>query len=254
MSAVPWLQVQGLLNSVAQTWAKLIGMRFLLGIMPLAEAQPLVDELWVLVRSLISEGVEADREARAAAGWTDARPAAPPVDVSDASPRSIQQNVERGHRLLALHREAEQLGPQAGETDDLLARMAELEQEAALAGDGLTAGYAAIARADIYFGANRVRDAAAVLEVAHVRLGDGDGLDVARRRTLLVQLLRRLARAAVLQKQFVLVSQLCGAAISGFEQERDPAWRECLRARSRAVACQRRAREVRGDPSRHPRQ
>ena len=99
--------------------------------------------------------------------------------------------------------------------------MAELEQEAALAGDGLTAGYAAIARADIYFGANRVRDAAAVLEVAHVRLGDGDGLDVARRRTLLVQLLRRLARAAVLQKQFVLVSQLCGAAISGFEQERD---------------------------------
>ena len=77
MSAVPWLQVQGLLNSVAQTWAKLIGMRFLLGIMPLAEAQPLVDELWVLVRSLISEGVEADREARAAAGWTDARPGCP---------------------------------------------------------------------------------------------------------------------------------------------------------------------------------
>jgi CHAT domain-containing protein len=36
-----------------------------------------------------------------------------------------------------------------------------------------------------------------------------------------VQLLRRLARAAALQKQFVLLSQLCGAAITGFEQERD---------------------------------
>ena len=98
--------------------------------------------------------------------------------------------------------------------------MAELESEAVLAGDALTAGYAAIERTEILFRANRAADGAAMLDAARSRLGDGDGLSVVRRRTLLVQILRRAARAAGAQGQFARMSQLCGDAISDFERER----------------------------------
>ena len=99
--------------------------------------------------------------------------------------------------------------------------MADLESEATLAGDAMTAGYAAIERTETLFRANRAADAAAILDAARSRLGDGDGLSLVRRRTLLVQILRRAALAAGAQGQFARMSQLCGDAISDFERERD---------------------------------
>lgn len=224
MPDLPWLQFTCQLNSVATIWAKLTGMRFRLGLLPQEQALPAMEELFALARRLITEAQDF-HNAQSQGGTADApRASAPSGDANltgRATDRSFERNIERARRLAALHAQAQGLKAGDARLDGLLAEVAELESEAAQAGDALTASYAAIERADTLFDAHRFGDGAAVLDAARGRLHDGDGLDAARRRTLLVQLYRRSAFAAGMQQDFTLLSELCGEGIAESENDRD---------------------------------
>ena len=101
----------------------------------------------------------------------------------------------------------------------LLARIADLQLEAAPASDAGTSAWALTERADILSRGNHLDEAAAVLETARSRLGDGDGLDIARRRALLVTIMRMAANIAGRHNSFPPV-ELCSDAIAEFEQDR----------------------------------
>ena len=224
--ALPWLQTEALFTTVARIWETLIEIRFPLGTLPRPQVLRLVQEVHVLTSLLISEASAVGSQAhQAAADKLGIQPTPTPAKDSDAAAqvpdRSYHQVIERQLRLAALQDEAQQVGPESAEVDALLARMAALESEATQAGDALTAALAAVERASTLSRADRIEEAAAALEAARIRLGDGDGLDTARRRALLVTILRRAAIAAGLLKQFSRLSQLCGDAIAEFEQDRD---------------------------------
>ena len=224
--ALPWLQTEALFTTVAWIWETLIEIRFPLGTLPRPQVLRLVEEVHVLTRRLISEASAVGRQANKAAA-DKLGPQPTPAFVMDSNApaevpdRSYHQVIEHQLRLNVLHDEAQQASPGSAEMDSLLARIAALESEATQAGDALTAALAAIERASTLSRADRIEEAAAALEVARNRLGDGDGLDTARRRALLVTILRRAAIAAGLLKQFSRLSQLCGDAITEFEQDRN---------------------------------
>ena len=224
--ALPWLQTEALFTTVARIWETLIEIRFPLGTLPRPQVLRLVEDLHVLTSRLISEASAVGSQAhQAAVDKLGIQPA--PTSVADGTAgdkvpgRSYHQVIERQRRLAALQDEAEQASAGPAEVDALLARMAALESEATQAGDALTAALAAVGRAGTLSRADRIEEAVAALEAARNRLGDGDGLDTARRRALLVTILRRAAIAAGLLKQFSRLSQLCGAAIAEFEQDRN---------------------------------
>ena len=224
--ALPWLQTEALFTTVVRIWETLIEIRFPLGTLPSPQVLRLVEEVHVLTSRLISEASAVGGQVlQATADKLGIQPTPAFVTDSDAvaqvPDRSYHQVIERQRRLTVLQVEAQQVGPGAAEVESLLARVAALESEAIQAGDALTAALAAVERASTLYRADRIEEAAAVLEAARNRLGDGDGLDTARRRTLLVTILRRAAIAAGLLKQFSRLSQLCGDAIAEFEQDRD---------------------------------
>ena len=224
--ALPWLQVQALFSLVARIWDTLTEMRFPLGTLSRPQVLRLVEDLHALGKRLLSEASDVGRQVQDAA---TAAPGIQPVLTSaagndaavDGAARSYDQDIDRKRRLNALHEEAQRIGPGRAGVDLLLDRIAGLELEATQAGDAYTAGWAATERADILSRENRLDDVAAVLDAARNRLGEGDGLDTALRRALLVQILRRAALAAGRQEQFSRLSQLCSDAIAEFEQDRD---------------------------------
>jgi len=220
--ALPWLQVQALFSLVARVWDTLTEMRFPLGTLPRAEALRFVTDLHTLGQRLMSEASDVGRRVQEAAVRTPgARPSVTPAaDDASRNPRSYDHEIDLQRRLNILHEEAERTAPGHPDMDLLLDRMARLESEAVQAGDALTAGYAAIERASTLARADRASEAAAVLETARNRLGDGDGLDTARRRALRVVIMSRAATMAGLGQQFPRLSQLCGDAIAEFEQDR----------------------------------
>jgi hypothetical protein len=223
--ALPWLQVQALLSMVARIWDTLTEMRLPLGTLSGPQVLHLVEDLQGLGKRLLSEASDVSRQVQATAARTPGiQPAATPAadgDTAAYSPgRSYDQDLGRMRRLYALHEEAQRTGPGHVGVDLLLARIADLELEATRAGDAGTAAWAATERADILSRANHLDEAAAALETARSRLGDDDGLDTARRRAMLVAIMRRAANIAGRQQQFSRLSQLCGDAIAEFEQDR----------------------------------
>jgi len=223
--ALPWLQTEALFTTVARIWETLIEIRFPLGTLARPQVLRLVQEVHVLTSRLISEASAVGSQVHQASADKLGIPPTPTPAVDGAAAqvrdRSYHQVIERHLRLARLQDEAEQVGPGDAEVDSLLARMAALESQATQAGDALTATLAAVERASTLSHADRIEEAAAVLEATRNRLGDGDGLDTARHRALLVTVLRRAAIAAGLLKQFSRLSQLCGDAIAEFEQDRD---------------------------------
>jgi CHAT domain-containing protein len=223
MPGVPSLQLTAQLNAVAIVWAKLIQVRLRLEIMPREQAVALEQELFALANRLNAEWADIFRGLQPAPGGTVARPAADSeegIPPAQAAGSSYQQNIERIKRLLVLHTRAEKLSGHS-ELEEVLADLREVESEAFRASDAFAASYAAIEQADTLFKAHRIAEAAAAVNVARDRLGPGDGLDTARRQTLLVQLYRRAAAAAVIQEQFERLSELCGEGIAESENDRD---------------------------------
>jgi CHAT domain-containing protein len=223
---LPWLQVQPLFGGVATIWEMLTELRLLLGTLPRPQVLHALDDVDALRRRLLQEASAVGRQIEfAIATLRSVQPGqTSPVDgdaTADTPAGLYRQLGDRHRRLAALHDEAQHAVPGTAEVDLLVARMAGLEWEAVQAGDALTASLTAVEQASTLSAVDRFGEAAAVLDTARARLGNGDGLDTARRRALVVTILRRAATVAGMQKQFPRLSQLCGDAIAEFEQDRD---------------------------------
>jgi len=211
---------------VATIWEALTELRIPLDTLPRPQVRRVLDDIHALRTQLISEASAVGREAgQAGAEMLRIQPGtASPAEggaASDVPGPSYRSVIERQRWLADLAEMAQRASREPAEVDALLGQMAGLESQAVQAGDALSASLAAVERANALIRLGRIGEAAAVLDAARSRLGDGDGLDTARRRALLVRISNRLATATGLLKQFDRLSELCGDAIGEFEQDRD---------------------------------
>ena len=222
---LPYLQTEPLFTGVATVWEALTELRIPLDTLPRPRERRALDDIHALRTGLISEASAVGREAgKAGAEMLRIQPGtALPAEGGAASGvlgPSYHSVIERQRRLADLAEKAQDASLEPAELDALLGQMADLESEAVQAGDALSASLAAVERANTLIREGRVDEAAVILDAARSRLGDGDGLDTARRRALRVRVLNRLATAAGLLKRFDRLSELCGDAIAEFEQDR----------------------------------
>ncbi len=219
-------RTQALLSAVATTWAALGQVRIALDPRGDGRLMAAERELAAVVTRLGREAEEESRLVTAAAAARGMLPV-PDSDAGAALDAAAGTSTVAHEEALALAAElaacaddaaAVDLG--AEQADQLQRRVGDLEQATWQRGLPLLATSAASLRADVLVGLGRPADAEQVLDAARSRLGDGDGLAPAERRSQQVSLLTRSAMVATMQGELARASARAGEGIALAEADR----------------------------------